>query len=92
VDKAQCPGPNVDYDHTASDLAALIAAHKLTWMPINDQAALYEFAQENDLGYPQTDEFEFAFQNGSYVAQVFNLGIVYVKKGEWSKVKWVPKQ
>ncbi len=92
VDKASCPGPNVEYDRIAADLAALIAARKLTWMPINDQAALYEFAQENDLGYPQTDEFAFTLKNEAYIAQVFNLGIVYVKKDDWGNVKWVKKQ
>ena len=92
VDKAACPGPNVEYARIAADLAALIVARQLTWMPINDQAALYQFAQDNDLGYPQTDEFALTFQNEAYVVQVFNLGIVYVKKGDWGNVKWVKKQ
>ena len=72
--------------------AAIAKAKTLTWMPINDQAALYKFAQDNDLGYPQTDEFEFTFNTAGYVAQVFNLGIVYVKKSDWGNVKWVKKQ
>ena len=92
IDKANCPGPNVEYDRIATDLAALSAARKLTWMPINDQAALYQFAQANRLGYPQTDEFEFTFKTESYIGQVFNLGIVYVKKGDWGNAKWVKKQ
>jgi N-acetyl-anhydromuramyl-L-alanine amidase AmpD len=92
VGKPDCPGLNVEYDRIAADLAATIAARKLTWMPINDHAALYQFAQANHLGYPQTDEFEFTFKNVSYLAQVFNLGIVYVKKGDWGDVKWVRKQ
>jgi len=66
-------------------------AKKHTWMPINDQAALYKFAQQNNLGYPQTDEFPFTCNNESYIGQVFNLGIVYVKKGDWGNVKWVKK-
>ncbi|MBM3129154.1 MAG: N-acetylmuramoyl-L-alanine amidase [Chloroflexi bacterium] len=92
VGKPDCPGPNVEYDRIALELAAWRAARTMIWMPINDQAALYWFAQENDLGYPQTDEFEFAFKNATYLAQVFNLGIVYVKKGDWGKVKWLKKQ
>lgn len=71
--------------------AAIIAAKKLTWMPINTGGALYQFAEENKLGYPQTDEFEFTFNNTSYIAQVYNLGIVYVKKGDWGNCKWVKK-
>ncbi len=91
VDKANCPGPNVEYDRIATDLAAITAAHKYAWMPINDQAALYKFAQANKLGYPQTDELELAFNNDKYLAQVFNLGIAYVKKGDWGNAKWVKK-
>lgn len=71
--------------------AAITAAKKLPWMPINDQAALYKFAQTNNLGYPQTDEFEFVYNHDTYVGQVFNLGIVYVKKGDWGNVRWVKK-
>ena len=71
--------------------AVIAAAKKLTWMPINTDAALYKFAHANNLGYPQTDEFEFKVGVDTYVGQVFNLGIVYVKKGDWDKVKWVKK-
>jgi len=92
VDKANCPGPHVEYARIALEVSVWRAARTLTWMPINDQAALYHFAQENNLGYPQTDEFEFVFKNQTYVAQVFNLGIVYVKKGDWDNVKWIKKQ
>lgn len=66
-------------------------AKKYRWMPINDGAALYKFAEANNLGYPQTDEFEFTFSGASYIAQVYNLGIVYVKKGDWGNVKWTKK-
>ena len=71
--------------------AVLAEAKKRAWMPINDQAALYKFAQQNNLGYPQTDEYEFTSNNEGYIGQVFNLGIVYVKKGDWGNVKWVKK-
>ncbi len=71
--------------------AIVAAAKKYTWMPINTFAALYQFAQANHLGYPQTDEFEFTVNNVVYVGQVYNLGIVYVKKGDWGNCKWVKK-
>ncbi len=71
--------------------AAIDAATQLTWMPINDKAALYVFAQKNDLGYPQTDEFELMHKGAEYIAQVYNYGMVYVKKGDWGNVKWVKK-
>jgi len=77
--------PNDPNEKLAQDAAV---AHK-PWMPINDTAALCKFALKNDLGYPQTDEFEFGADG--YIGQVFNLGIVYVKKGDWGNVKWVKK-
>lgn len=60
-------------------------------MPINTDGALYKFAQSKNLGYPQTDEFKFMVGNDEYVGQVYNLGIVYVKKGDWANCKFVNK-
>jgi len=91
VDKPNCPGPNVEWDRMVADLAAIHAARQLTWMPINTEGALYRFALEQKLGYPQTDEFEFTHDNIVYVGQVYNLGIVYVKKGDWGNVRWIKK-
>jgi hypothetical protein len=70
---------------------AIAAAQKYPWMPINTGAALYRFAQANHFGYPLTDEFEFTYDGNTYVGQVYNLGIVYVKKGDWGNVKSVKK-
>ena len=91
LDKANCPGPHVEYARSAVEVATLRTAKQFTWMPINTAAALYRFAQERDLGYPQTDEFETTFEGETYLAQVFNLGIVYVKKGDWENAQWVKK-
>ncbi len=71
--------------------AILSRAQQFRWMPINDQAALYRFAQQNNLGYPQTDEFDATFNGEAYIGQVYNLGIVYVKKGDWGNIKWMKK-
>lgn len=71
--------------------AALAAAKKFHWMPINTDGALFKFAQSKNLGYPQTDEFEVIFNNTTYVVQVYNLGIVYVKKGDWGNCQSVKK-
>ena len=91
LDKGDCPGPHVDYDRIAADIAAITAAKKLAWMPINTDAALYKFAQANNLGYPQTDEFEFAFGDKTYIGQVFNLGIAYVAKDNLTQLDWAKK-
>ena len=71
--------------------AAIAAAKKLVWMPINTDAALYQFAQQKNLGYPQTDEFSVMYQGSNYIVQVFNLGIVYVKQGDWGNVQFFLK-
>ncbi len=84
-------GDGVSDAHKELAQAVVTEAQKRKWMPINDQAALYRFAQENNLGYPQTDEFEYTFGGAGYIAQVYNYGIVYVKKGDWGNPKWVKK-
>jgi hypothetical protein len=76
---------------TTLEQTVIANALKYTWMPINTNAALYKFAQANHLGYPQTNEFEFTFGGDTYVGQVYNLGIVYAKKGDWGNAKWVAK-
>jgi hypothetical protein len=84
------PPPRVPPQITLEQ-AVLAAALKYLWMPIDLESALYQFAQANNLGFPQTDEFRFAFGGDTYVGQVYNLGIVYLKWGEWTNVKWVKK-
>lgn len=86
--RVRMPGPPPLSD---AALAAQTAAAALRWMPINTGASLYRFAQQAGLGYPQTDEFQMQFGGDAYVVQVYNGGIVYVKSGDWSNVKWVRK-
>ncbi|MCL4488987.1 MAG: hypothetical protein M1570_12770 [Chloroflexi bacterium] len=71
--------------------AVITIAKLYSWLPINTDGALFKFAAANNLGFPQTDEFEFAFGGDIYIGQVYNLGIVYAKKGDWKNVKWVKK-
>lgn len=61
------------------------------WMPVNNTAALWKFAQQKGLQDQQTDEIPFTFNGDSYIAQVFNKGIVYVKVGDWGNIKYIPK-
>lgn len=79
--------PPVDLDKAARDAAIA----RKPWLAINTEAALYKFAQAKGLGYPQTDEFEFRIGGDSYLAQVFNLGIAYVKQGDWANIRSVAK-
>lgn len=61
------------------------------WMPVNNTAALWRFAQANGLQDQQTDEIPFTYNGANYIAQVFNKGIVYVKVGDWGNIKFIPK-
>jgi hypothetical protein len=60
-------------------------------LSINTQSALYKFAQANNLGNPQTNEFQFPVVSDTYIGQVYNFGIVYVKPGDWGNVQSVKK-
>jgi len=71
--------------------AALAAAKSKPWMPVNNTAALWKFAKANGLQDQQTDELSMTFNGDAYIVQVFNLGIVYVKVGDWGNIKVIPK-
>ena len=101
VDRPNCPGPRVDFEvvavagnaraPTPEAEAARAAAKLLAWLPISTDSALYSFAQEQDLGYPETDEFRFAVGDARYVGQAFQRGVAYVLEGEWSTVRSVTR-
>ncbi len=61
------------------------------WMPVNNTAALWKFAQARGLQDQQTDEVPFTYNGEQYIAQVFNKGVVYVKVGDWGNIKYIPK-
>ncbi len=61
------------------------------WMPVNNTAALWRFAQANGLQDQQTDEISFTYNGEPYITQAFNKGIVYVKVGDWGNIKFIPK-
>ncbi len=71
--------------------AVLQTAHSVPWMPVNNTAALWKFAKQNDLQDQQTDELPFTYNGEKYIAQVFNLGILYVKVGDWNTIRVIPK-
>lgn len=61
------------------------------WMPVNNGAALWNFAKANGLQDQQTDELELTYKGEKYLCQVFNLGIVYVKVGDWGNIRFIKK-
>lgn len=71
--------------------AVVETAESVPWMPVNNTAALWKFAKQNGLQDQQTDEIHFSYNGADYIAQVFNLGIVYVKVGDWGNIKVIPK-
>ncbi len=97
VTRANCPGPNVEWNRMINDLnttpgvdvarAALIAGANKFGVPLNDQTALAKYAIANRLGIPLTDEFPFTANGVNYVGQVWSLAVVYVKVGDWGNVQ-----
>lgn len=71
--------------------AVLAAANSNPWMPVNNQAALWQYAKSHGLQDQQTDELNMNYNSEAYLVQVFNLGIVYVKVGDWGNIKVIPK-
>jgi hypothetical protein len=71
--------------------ALMTAVNKVPWMPVNNTAALWKFAKANGLQDQQTDELNMTYNGDPYIVQVFNLGIVYVKVGDWGNIKVIPK-
>jgi hypothetical protein len=61
------------------------------WMPVNNTAALWRYAKAHGLQDQQTDELSFNYNGENYIAQVFNLGIVYCKVGDYANIKVIPK-
>ncbi len=71
--------------------AALARAQSVPWMPVNDNAALWQYAKAHGLQDQQTDELHFTYNGADYIVQVFNRGIVYVKVGDWGNIHVIPK-
>ncbi len=71
--------------------AILEKAKAVPWMPVNNGAALWNFAKANGLQDQQTDEMTVTINGKEYLLQVFNLGIVYVKKGDWDNIQVIRK-
>ncbi len=61
------------------------------WMPVNNTAALWRYAQAHGLQDQQTDEIPFTYNGESYIAQVFNKGILFVRVGDWDNIQVIPK-
>lgn len=71
--------------------AILDKAKSVPWMPVNNGAALWNFAKANGLQDQQTDEMTVTINGEDYLLQVFNLGIVYAKVGDWGNIKVIRK-
>lgn len=69
----------------------LSAAKSVPWMPVNNGAALWNYAKALGLQDQQTDELTVTFNGNEYLLQVFNLGIVYCRKGDWGNIHVIRK-
>lgn len=76
---------------TTLEGAVLATAKSVPWMPVNNGAALWKFAKAHGLQDQQSDELPFKYNGEDYITQVFNLGTVYVKVGDWNNIKVIPK-
>ena len=72
-------------------VAAINAARRQSWLPINTGSALYKAAQQGGMGCPQTGEFEFNVGASPYVLQAYANGIAYVLKGDFGNVRTAHK-
>lgn len=71
--------------------AILQKAKSVPWMPVNNGGALWNFAKANGLQDQQTDELSVTVNGQEYLLQVFNLGIVYARMGDWGNIKIIRK-
>jgi hypothetical protein len=71
--------------------AILQKAKSVPWMPVNNGGALWNFAKASGLQDQQTDEIAVTINGQDYLLQVFNLGIVYAKVGDWGNIKVIKK-
>jgi hypothetical protein len=63
------------------------AAWNAAGIPFNPDAAFSKYAHEQDLGNPQTDEFDFSYKGVNYRGQGFSKAIVYAKVGDWDRIE-----
>ncbi len=66
------------------------AAERTTSINIDLEAALYQTAQERNLGELKTDEEYFTFGGKEYVLQGFTEGILYAEVGHWDDIRLIP--
>lgn len=78
-------------EQTLAQAAQARADAAKPWMPVNNGAALWNFAQANNLQDQQTGELEFIWKGEKYLVQVFNLGIVYCKVGDFGNIQLIRK-
>jgi hypothetical protein len=80
------PSIPTEAERTAALRRALLEAAKPHIIPLNPDAALYQYARQHRLGERLSDEFTFEHEAVKYVAQVFKRGIVYAPVGQWRQV------
>ncbi len=80
------------YQYVADEFsqATRNAAWNAGGIPYNREAAFPRFAREEDLGNPETPEFDYALNGVCYRGQGFSKGIVYAQVGEWDRCDFIP--
>jgi hypothetical protein len=62
-----------------------------TELPVNEQAALFKYAEQQNLGCPTTNEWAFVYDGRAYLAQAYVRGIVYMQLDDLNSLAWVEK-
>ncbi|HOG47917.1 MAG TPA: hypothetical protein PLB78_14900, partial [Anaerolineae bacterium] len=70
-----------------SDEAVRAAAWASLRIPYSSEAAFPRFARENELGNPETAEFDFTVDGQLYRGQGYSEGIVYAEVGRWDDMQ-----
>ena len=63
------------------------AAWSAAGICFNPAAAFPKHARENDLGNPETEEFDFSYKGVNYRGQGFSKAIVYAQVGDWGNIE-----
>ena len=58
----------------------------MTGIPSNPEAAFARCAREHELGTPQTEEFDFSYEDVNYRGQGFGKAIAFARVGHWDNI------
>lgn len=70
---------------------ALIETGTPQIISLDIEAILFKVSEEKNLGQRLTPEYEIEFGGQTYLAQIYQRGLVYVPKGDWGNVQVIQR-